>query len=88
MMIQIEDITERQLRFGVLKVALVLAFGLLLAAAIVSLVIDSDSSLVRIPVNAVVIAVAVMILANGCLAVLQIVDWFEKRRATRATKNG
>jgi hypothetical protein len=78
------ETTERQLRFGVLKIGITLAFGLLLAAWILSLVFSFDGGrLSTITINALLIAVAVMILANGCLAILQIVDWFEKRRETR-----
>ena len=82
------DMTERQLRFGVLKLALALAFGLLLAATIVSFLIESNSIFMRVPFMALLIAVGLMLLANGCLAVLHIIDWFEKRRAKREAANG
>ncbi len=89
MSITIENITERQLRFGIFKVAAVLAFGLLLAAFILSLIFSAEAGKVSaITLNALLIAVAVMILANGCLAILQIFDWFEARRAKRQAKNG
>ena len=88
MTIQIENVTERQLRVGVLKVALALTFGLLLAAFILSLLIESDDPLAQIPIDALLLAVAVSILANGFLAVLKIIDWFEDRRAKRVVRDG
>ena len=88
MSVQIENVTERQLKFGVLKVALVLTVGLLIAAFVASLLIQSDHPFAQIPINALLIAVAVMILANGCLAILQIIDWFEGRRVKRGASNG
>jgi uncharacterized membrane protein YGL010W len=78
--IQIENLTERQLRFGVLKLGIALTFGLLVAATVFSVLLDSDSSLARVPINALLLAVAVSLLANGVLAVLRIIDWFEARR--------
>jgi uncharacterized membrane protein YGL010W len=77
--IQIENLTERQLRFGVLKLGIALTFGLLVAATVFSVLLDSDSSLARVPINALLLAVAVSLLANGVLAVLKIIDWFEAR---------
>ena len=85
---QIDNVTERQLKFGVLKLAITLTFGLLLVAAIVSFFIDAAYPLARIPITALIIAVAVMILANGCLAILQILDWFERRRTKQEVENG
>jgi len=86
--VAIQDLTERQLKFGVFKIALFLAAVLILGAFIVSLFFQSDGRISSIPINALLFAVAFSILANGFLAILQIVGWFEKRRALRDTKNG
>ena len=88
MSVAIQDLTERQLKFGVFKIALFLAAVLILGASIVSLFFQSDGRISSIPINALLFAVAFSILANGFLAILQIVGWFEKRRALRDTKNG
>ena len=88
MSVAIQDLTERQLKFGVFKIALFLAAVLILGAFIVSLFFQSDGRISSIPINALLFAVAFSILANGFLAILQIVGWFEKRRALRDTKNG
>jgi hypothetical protein len=82
------ELSERQLWLGVVKVALVLTFGLLLAAFIVSLVFSFDGgSVLPVTLNALLIAVAVSILANGVLTVLKIIDWFDERRR-KGAKNG
>ena len=88
MSVQIKNLTERQLLLGVLKLALALTIGLLIATFILSLLIQSDSPIARMPVNALLVAVAVSILANGVLAALKIIDWFEDRRTKREAKNG
>jgi len=82
--IQVENLTEKQLRLGVLKVALALTFGLLLAALLLSLLFEGDRPLARIPINALLLAVAISILTNGFLTLLKIVDWFENRRSKKA----
>jgi len=80
--------TERQLRFGLFKVALSLAFMLILGALVVSLFFQSDSKISSVPVYALLFALAFSILANGFLALLHIFDWFEKRRASRDISHG
>ncbi len=84
----VAEMTERQLKFGLLKVALSFALVLILGAWLVSYFFQSDDKISSIPIYALLFAVAFSILANGFLAVLNIIDWFEKRRALRDMKNG
>ena len=88
MSVAFTDLTERQLKFGLFKLALSLTSVLILGALIVSFFFPSDGKISSIPIYALLFAVAFSILANGFLAVLHIIDWFEKRRAVRDTKNG
>ena len=88
MSVAIAEMSERQLKLGLFKVAISLAAVLLLGALIVSFFFQSDSKISSVPIYALLFAVAFSILANGFLAILQIVDWFEKRRALKDTVNG
>ena len=88
MSVVIEELTERQLRIGVFKVALSLATVLILGALIVSFFLPNDGKISNIVISALLFAVAMSILANGVLAILRVIDWFEKRRALKVTKNG
>ena len=88
MSVVIEELTERQLKFGVLKVALSIAVVLALGALIVSFFFQVDNKISTVPIYALLFAVAFSIMSNGILAILHIVDWFEKRRAVRDFKNG
>jgi O-antigen/teichoic acid export membrane protein len=83
-----EDLTERQLRFGVLKIALSLAGVLAVGALIVSFFFQDNNKISTVPVYALLFAVAFSILSNGFLAILHIVDWFEKRRVSRDLNDG
>ena len=71
------DISERQLRLGVFKLAVSLVGIFALLAVVFSLVVGEGQS---IAVNLLLICVGFMMLANGCLAVTKIIDWLEARR--------
>ena len=88
MSVVLKNLTERQLKFGVFKVALSLTFMLLIAALIVAFFFQTDSKIAIVPIYALLFAVAFSILANGLLAILHILDWFEKRRALKGTIRG
>ena len=82
------DISERQLKLVVLKLAVAITGGLLIAAFALSLLLQSEKPFAQVPIDALLIAVAVSILANGVLAVLKIIDWFEERKSKREVTNG
>ena len=82
------DISERQLKLVVLKLAVAITGGLLIAAFALSLLVQSEKPFAQVPIDALLIAVAVSILANGVLAVLKIIDWFEERKSKREVTNG
>ncbi len=88
MSVVLENLTERQLRFGVFKVALALAAMLIFGALIVSFFLQIDNKISSVPLYALLFAVAFSMLANGFLAILHIIDWFEKRRASRDSNHG
>ena len=71
------DISERQLRLGIFKLAVSLVGIFALLALVFSLVAGQGQS---IAVNLLLICVGFMMLANGCLAVTKIIDWIEARR--------
>ena len=71
------NISERQLRLGVFKLAVSLVGIFALLAVVFSLVVGEGQS---IAVNLLLICVGFMMLANGCLAVTKIIDWLEARR--------
>ena len=71
------DISERQLRLGIFKLAVSLVGIFALLALVFSLVAGQGQS---IAVNLFLICVGFMMLANGCLTVTKIIDWIEARR--------
>ena len=74
------NMTPNQVWMGLAKLAISLAVFLLLAAFLVSMVIGKDGLFTWLTVNALLVAVALSVLANGVLAMLKIFDWFEARR--------
>jgi hypothetical protein len=78
---RIANLTERELWLGLTKFAVTLALGLLMAAFLVSIFFVHDNLISSIALNAIFIAIALSILANGFLAILKIFDWFEARKA-------
>ena len=88
MSVVIEELTERQLTFGVLKVALSLAGILALGALIISFFFRVNNKITTVSIHTLLLAVAFSILSNGLLAILHIVDWFEMRPGSRDLKNG
>ena len=81
------DITERQLKFGIIRLGLSVAFLMILGAFVVSLIARS-SMLSNVAINALLFAVAFSFLIAGIRSFLSIIDWFEKRRAARDSVNG
>ena len=88
MSLVIAEQNERQLIFGLFKVALSLVIVLIMGAFVVSLFFQNDSQFSSVPFYALIFAIAFSILANGFLAILQVLDWFEKRYERKAAKNG
>ena len=83
------DMSPRDLWWGVLKIAAVLAFGLVLVAYILTeFITANDSPFPTIGLIALALALAVNILASGILAILKIIDWFGNRRLKREANNG
>ena len=77
------DLSERQLRLGVIKLALSLVFVFVLLAIGLSLLAARGQT---IAVNVLFVCVAFGFLTNGCFAVLKIIDWFEARRVKRSAR--
>lgn len=88
MSVVIEELTERQLTFGVLKIALSLAGILALGTLIISFFFRVNNKITTVSIYTLLLAVVFSILSNGLLAILHIVDWFEKRPGSRDLKNG
>ena len=76
------DISEARLQIGVLKVALALVFFFVLIAIALTLHAGRGQG---VAVSSLLVCIGFSFLANGVLASLKIVDWFEDRRAK---KNG
>jgi len=74
------DISERQLRFGIFKIALSLVGLFALAALGLSFLVDRGQS---ITLQLLFVCIAFYFVTNGVLAVLHIIDWVEKRRGRR-----
>nr|WP_166176361.1 hypothetical protein [Altererythrobacter segetis] len=72
-------LTDRQLRFGLIKLALSFV-GLFAIAAIIVTAIAGTKFGLNLAVNLMLFTVAFNLLANGVLAVLKITDWIEARR--------
>jgi phosphoglycerol transferase MdoB-like AlkP superfamily enzyme len=75
------NLSERQLWLGVTKLILTMTGGLLIVAFLVTILAAKGSTVSAVTINALIISVAVSILANGLLAVVRVVDWFEARRS-------
>ena len=88
MSVVIEELTKRQLTFGVLKIALSLAGILALETLIISFFFRVNNKITTVSIYTLLLAVVFSILSNGLLAILHIVDWFEKRPGSRDLKNG
>jgi hypothetical protein len=71
------DLSEGQLRVGVIKLALALVALFALLAIGVSFLADRGQG---VAVSVLLMCVAFTFLANGVLAVLKIIDWFEARK--------
>ena len=72
--------SERELWIGLTKVVVGMAGILLLIAIFLALVFHSASEARALIIGAFLLAVGLSFLANGVLAVLRIIDWFEARR--------
>mgnify|MGYP000450998007 CR=1 FL=1 len=80
--------SPRDLWFGVFKITALLTFGLIFFAYVISELLIDDSPFSGIGFVALLLALAVNILASGLLAILKIIDWFEKRRLKREAEHG
>jgi predicted phage tail protein len=77
------NLSERQLWFGVAKFVLTITGALLLASFAVTVLVAKGGTVSTVTINALLISVAVSMLANGLVALLKAVDWFEARRGKR-----
>ena len=75
------NLTERQLRLGILKLALSLTAAIALIAIGITYLFGSHQP---VAINFLLLALALTFLANGTLAVLRIIDWLEVRRGRPA----
>ena len=88
-MSQTLQMSPRDLWWGLFKIAALLAFGLVFAAFIVTILIAADDSpFPIIGLTALALAIAFHVLASGFLAILKILDWFEDRRVKSGAKHG
>jgi hypothetical protein len=71
------DLSERQLKVAVFKIALSLVFLFALVAIALTFLADRGQS---ITVQLLLVCVGFGFLTNGVLAVLKIIDWFEARK--------
>ena len=74
MSLQVVNLTERQLKFGIVRLAMSLVALILLVAFVTSLLADRGQ---QIAISALFVALSFSLLANGLLAILKIIDWFE-----------
>ena len=79
------NITERQLWFGILKLALMLVVAVVLIVLGLSLLGDRGQPFA---VVALLVAMTLTFLANGVSTVLRIVDWFAVRKGAALGKAG
>ena len=77
------EISDRQLKVGVLKLGASIAALLIVGTFVVSLFLPRPSQLSHIPVEALMFSVAYSILVGGVRSFLSIIDWFEARKAKR-----
>ncbi|MEO6041196.1 MAG: hypothetical protein ABIP41_04785 [Croceibacterium sp.] len=82
------EISERQLRIGVIKLGVSIAVLLMFGTFLVSLLIPRTSELSFIPIEAILFSVAFSILVGGVRSFLSIIDWFENRRSKRMSSSG
>jgi hypothetical protein len=75
--------TERQLKLGLIKVSAILVSGFLLLAAVVVWLTSQRGIVPGIFTSALLLSFSFNFLANGVLAVLGTIDWFEARKAKR-----
>ena len=73
----IVEMSERQLKMGVLKLGLMIAMAIALLGFVAPLIGGRDQ---QIAVSVLLISVAFSFLANGVLGVFKIIDWLEARR--------
>jgi hypothetical protein len=71
------DISEAQLRGGIIKLALALVGLFVLVAVGLSLLVGRAQG---VAVNVLLVCIAFTFLANGVFVVLKIIDWFENRK--------
>ena len=72
------EMSEHRLRMSMFKIALSLTFLVVLLGVIASFIADRFQS---IATNSLLFCVAFFFLSNGLLCLLQIIDWFEARKA-------
>ncbi len=78
-MIEVEQpLTERYMSLAIVKMAILLTFVLLIFGAAASFVAERYQS---VATNSLLFCMAFFLLSNGVVGVLQIVDWFEARKA-------
>ena len=82
------EVTERQLKLGVIKLGILIAVLLLAGTFVVSLLIPKSSELSFIPIEAILFAISFSILVGGIRSFLSIIDWFENRRLKRKNADG
>ena len=82
------EVTERQLRLGVIKLGISIAVLLLAGTFLVSLFIPKSSELSFIPIEAILFAFSFSILVGGVRSFLSIIDWFENRRSKQKNEDG
>ncbi|MGZ2411490.1 hypothetical protein ACUXST_000887 [Sphingomonas sp. F9_3S_D5_B_2] len=75
------DISERQLKIMLIKLALTLTTVMALLAIGVSVLAGRGQS---IAINLLLVCLAFGFVTNGFWAVLKIIDWFEARRGKRS----
>ena len=72
------NIDERRLWIGVIKLAVSLVFVFAAIAVAITLLADSGQG---IAVGVMLLCLGFSFLANGVLAVLKVIDWFDARKA-------
>ena len=72
------NISERELKFGVFKIAILLTFLVVVLGLVASVFADRFQS---VAMNSLLFCLAFFMLSNGILGILHIIDWFEARKA-------
>jgi hypothetical protein len=70
------SIRPRELKVMIFKMAVLVSMALVLLAVLFSFITDSGQE-IALPV--LLISLSLVLVANGVLAVLKIIDWFENR---------